>query len=261
MKPPTPKELQAEFKQYLFTGENKARLAQWMADSRNIGPLLRLEVYRNAYYSRLQEALAHDFPAVFAVVGEAAFGQLMAGYLREHPSTSPSLRDLGRSLPAWLCCQNEPVLADLADLEWAVLKAFDAADAPLLSAETLEGIPLEHWQWLRFSLHPSVTLLPVEGNAREVWKALRQGRPLPSLQAGTPESLVIWRSARGPAVQSIDSAHYVLLDSLAKGQTFGEGCARLAEFEAHRNIPALAAQGLALALARGWISGLELDGG
>lgn len=260
MKPPTLKNQQAEFKQYLFTGENEAQLAHRVADSRNIAPLLRLEVYRNAYYSRLQGALAHDFPALLAVVGEAAFGRLMAGYLREHPSTSPLLRDVGRSLPAWLRL-HEPVLADLASLEWAVLKAFDAADAPLLSAKALEGIPLEHWQWLHFTLHPSVTLLPVEGNAREVWKALRQGWPLPSLQAGAPESLVIWRSARGPAVQAIDPSHYVLLDSLAKGQNFGEGCARLAELEAHRNVPVLAAQGLALALARGWISDLALEGG
>lgn len=260
MKPPTLKELQAEFKQYLFTGGNEARLAHRVTDSRNIAPLLRLEVYRNAYYSRLQGALAHDFPALFAVVGDAAFGRLMAGYLREHPSTSPSLRDLGRSLPVWLS-RNEPALADLAGLEWAILKAFDAADAPLMSAEALKGIPLEHWRWLRFSLHPSVTLLPVEGSAREVWTSLRQGRLLPALRMDNPKYLAVWRSARGPAVQSIDPAHYVLLDSLAKGQTFGEGCARLAELEAHRNVPALAAQGLALALARGWILGLALAGG
>lgn len=260
MTSPTLEALQAEFKEYLFTGANEARLACRVADHRGLAPTVRLDVYRNAYHRRLQEALAHDFPALFAVVGEAAFGRLAAGYLREYPSTSPSLRDLGRYLAIWLR-QNEPVLADLADLEWAVLGAFDAADAPLLAAEALDGIPPTHWQWLRFTLHPSVTLFEATTNACEVWTAFRQGTPLPVLKADTPECLVIWRVARGPAVQAIDTAHYVLLDSLAKGEPFGQSCARLAELEGHRDAAHLAAQGLALALAAGWIGGLDRKGG
>lgn len=261
MTSPTLEALQAEFKEYLFTGENEARLAHRVADHRGLAPTVRLDVYRNAYHRRLQEALAHDFPAVFAVVGEAAFGRLMAGYLREHPSTSPSLRELGRDLASWLQRKDGSALAELARLEWAVLDAFDAGDAPLLAAEALNGIPPAHWQWLRFTLHPSVTLFEATTNAREVWTACRQGTPLPVLKAGTPEYLVIWRAALGPAVQAIDTAHYVLLDRLAKDEPFGQSCARLAELEAHRDAAYLAAQGLALALAAGWIGGLDRKGG
>lgn len=218
-----------------------------------------MAVYRNAYSQRLQKALAHDFPALLAALGDTAFGRLTAEYLREYPSSSPSLRDLGRYLALWLRRRGEPLLAELADLEWAVLHAFDAADAPTLTTQALDGIRSQHWPRLRFILHPAVTLLRVNSNSRAFWAAVRQGGPLPALQARAPECLVVWRASKGPAVQAVDPTHYLLLDRLAHGKTFGVGCEALITCEPHRDLPQLAAQALALTLARGWLCALQLE--
>jgi len=58
-------ELQAAFARYLVAGDNEAELAAEVV-SDGVNAAARLEVYRNAFYMRLQDALAHDFPALLA---------------------------------------------------------------------------------------------------------------------------------------------------------------------------------------------------
>lgn len=131
-------EFQGDFAGYLLTGDHEASLAGRIRGTLGISSAQRLDVYRNAYYTRLQEALAHDFPVLLAVAGDRRFGALATAYLADHPSTRPSLRWLGRDLPRWLRHHARgPLLGDVATVEWAVLHAFDAADAPAMPAADL----------------------------------------------------------------------------------------------------------------------------
>jgi hypothetical protein len=246
--------LQSAFKRYLFAGDNEEDLAVQVARVGGVPTETRLDVYRNAYYLRLEEALARDFPALRAVVGDEAFGSLAAAYLTANPSTRPSLRFLGRHLPDWLRrAREEPALADLAALEWAVLHAFDAPDAPGLTVAGFEGIPAEQWPGLRLTFHPSVSLLALMTKARENWLAVRRGESLPVLQP-TKEWLVVWRGGSGPQVEAISAACHVLLAALAKGASFASACDALAELAGADEVPRLAAESLHWALARGWLA-------
>jgi len=151
MSPPSLEQWQAQFKRYLFSGANEAQLAQAIADPTGIGEVTRMDIYRNAYYIRLQAALAHDFPVLLTALGDEDFGHQIANYLQACPSTSPSLRNLGQRLPGWFRKSDEQTLRDLAALEWAVLHAFDAAGASPLDADELVTISPEHWHQLRFN--------------------------------------------------------------------------------------------------------------
>src|SRR5271163_1404880 len=62
----------------------------------------RLEIYNRQYWFRVIGAVSEDFPALSAVLGQEKFDSLVLAYLRENPSTSFSLRNLGARLPAWL---------------------------------------------------------------------------------------------------------------------------------------------------------------
>src|SRR5260370_12373051 len=73
--------------------------------------------------------------------GEATFGRFTAGYLRDRPSARPSLRWLGEGLRNGCARAASRALADLAELEWATLRAFDAEDAAPLTAEAFAAIP------------------------------------------------------------------------------------------------------------------------
>jgi hypothetical protein len=62
----------------------------------------RLEIYNRQYWFRVIGAVSEDFPALAAVLGAKRFDALVLAYLKENPSTSFSLRNLGANLPLWL---------------------------------------------------------------------------------------------------------------------------------------------------------------
>ncbi len=250
--------LQGEFQTFLFSGANEPELLPLIAERNNIPAQLRLDVYRNAYYIRLQEAIAHDFPTLLAVAGDEHFAELTARYIKAYPSTSPSLRDFGKALPRWLLDEGEPTLAEVAAVEWAVIEAFDAANSDSLNAELLAEISPTEWVTLRFDFHPSVTLLELTCNARECWSAVRDESDAntntkPALFENITEQLVIWRAAKGPAVQAIDTTLWHILAHLKTGAQFGECCLELSTLTSTEQAPEQAARALALACNAGWI--------
>jgi hypothetical protein len=244
-------ELQTAFAHYLVAGDGEAELAGQIV-SDGIDAAARLEVYRNAFYIRLQDALAHDFPALLASAGETTFGRLTAGYVRDRPSARPSLRWLGEGLAEWLRARGEPAMADLAELEWAALRAFDAEDAAPLTAQAFAAIPPERWPELRLELHPSASLLAAGANVREVWLAVRGGRPPPVLLPAR-ERLVIWRANGAARVEGIAEDWHRLLALVARDATLAAACEELAESIDAGRVPGVVAECLHHAAALGWL--------
>jgi hypothetical protein len=112
--------------------------ASFIAPNTRLTAFERLEIYNRQYWYRVLGALAEDFPALRAVVGNSKFDALSIAYLAEHPSRSFTLRNLGSKLPAWVAAHPEHtgrrhrLAVDMAKLEWAFVEAFDAAElAPL----------------------------------------------------------------------------------------------------------------------------------
>jgi len=245
---------QAEFKHFLFSGSNETQLKTLISSTNNIDNGLRLDVYRNAYYIRLEEALAHDFPAVLAVAGDKSFGEIAVSYLHDYPSTSPSLRDLGRYLSVWMQRHGKTALSEIAEMEWSVLNAFDAADASPIKADCIAKVPTEQWHALCLEFHPSVNFLQVSCNARDIWAMVRNEKTsVLHIDEKVNEYLVIWRAAKGPSVQAVDDVTYRVMRNLKTGQSFGDCCLDLINHYPEEQVPHLAAKGLALALNSGWI--------
>ena len=249
-------EWQATFTDYLQNGSGEAALSAQIT-AQHIAAEVRLDVYRNAYYTRLEEALAHDFPALLAALGDHDFGRLMAEYLRAHPSTSPTLRDLGHALPLWLRAQGKAEHADLAALEWAVLNAFDAADVQLLDQASLEKLAPEDWETLRVRLHPSVTLLALNSNAVDVWQGKLAGLFQTTLAPSGMNWLVVGRSAQGPVLVTITEIQHVVLACLQRGEMVATVCAEIIAYAMVQKIPQLVAETLARAVASGWVCAMD----
>jgi hypothetical protein len=243
---------QDAFTAYLQDGTGEAGLCARIG-ARNIAPELRLDVYRNAYYTRLEQALAHDFPVLLALLGDHDFGRWMADYLRAHPSTSPTLRDLGHALPAWLRAKGKAEHADLAGVEWAVLNACDAADAPLLDQAALAQILPAHWASLRVHLHPSLTLLALDSNAAAFWLAQRAPAAHLALAPSAWNWLAVARGAHGPALINLTEAQHAVLAHLQHGENVAAVCAAITGLATPREIPTQVAETLARAAASGWV--------
>ena len=139
----------------------------------------RLEIYNRQYWFRIIEAVSEDFPALQAVLGPDRFDTLIRAYLKEHPSTSWTLRDLGASLPAFLGDHREfagrqrGLAVDVARLEWAYVEAYDGSRLPPLTAEDMQAACSD----LRLSLQPHLRLLALHYPADEVVLAVRKDTP------------------------------------------------------------------------------------
>ncbi|HEY4341335.1 MAG TPA: DNA-binding domain-containing protein [Steroidobacteraceae bacterium] len=193
---------------------------------------MRLSVYTDAYVARLIEVLAETFPAVHAVLGQGQFGRLAGEFVRQHPSRFRSARAYGGQLSQWLATRlrgpRARGIADLAQFEWAVAAAFDAADEEALSAAGLAGLAPSLWPQLRFAFSPTLQRLSVTSNCVPWWAFACAGQSRPSRWrlTGTQQWLV-WRQELSVFYRRLSAAESRAVDAGRAGATFGQLCEEL----------------------------------
>lgn len=215
---------QAEFREYLYSGRHEHKLASRVRNTSEISAEMRLEVYRNDYFVRLEQSLAHDFPITEKILGQAQFAKHAGNYVLQHPSESPTLRDLGRHLEGWLRKSGLPVLADLAALEWAVLYAFDGPDHTPVTNQQMNRLVPEEWPSASVELAPTLTLIQLGSNAEKVWSKSAENI---QLEPAAPCAAAVWRGPRGPVVSSVDAAFYHVFKALKNEADAASACDRL----------------------------------
>ena len=191
----------------------------------------RLDVYANMYFFRIRDCLKDDFAAVAAVVGEAAFHNLITDYLLVHPSSHFSLHYVGQHLPRFVAthaiAKTWPYLPDLAALEWSIMEAFDAPDAEPITAASLATIPAERWATLRFAVTPSLRMLRLDWPVHEVWARTQRGEDAGEVRA-TPTVIRVWRQNLRVFHRAIDVTESAALGAVTNGATFAETCESIA---------------------------------
>jgi hypothetical protein len=139
----------------------------------------RLEIYNRQYWFRLIGAVSEDYPALNAVLGQERCDALILAYLKENPSTSFTLRDLGAKLPSWLAKHSEfagprhELAVDVAGLEWAYIEAFDSPALPPLDPADFSHLSPTS----TLALQPHLQLLALRYAVDEVVLAVHQNRP------------------------------------------------------------------------------------
>jgi len=228
----------------------------------------RLAVYTYAWLARLKSALADDFPALAQALGEPAWGALVRAYLQARPPSRPSLRDAGASLPEFLAAdpaaaearRRAPFAPDLARFEWALVEAFDAADAPALARDALAGVAPERWAELRFAFPPALALLALAWPAERLRAAHDRGEEPPALPSEPePTQVCVWRADERVFYRALDPLEAEALARARGGASFGELCEALADRIGEAEAPAHAAALLARWQSDGWLAGLAGD--
>ncbi len=148
-----------------------------IADGSRLGSFARVSVYSNAYFLRLREVLAQDFPETGRALGEDRFDRIAREYLRQFPSENPSVRNLGRSMADFLDGRSDvpPYLGDLARLEWLLSAAFDSADSAAIGVSDLRAIEPQRWPHLRFRPTPALALMRAKWPVHELWSGASSG--------------------------------------------------------------------------------------
>ncbi len=144
--------------------DSKSETADFIKPNDRLSSLERLEIYNRQYWYRILDSFYDDFPGLAAILGERAFDRLAEAYLKECPSQSFTLRDLGGRLQEWLV--SNPAFAgrkldlalDMVRLEWAHIVAFDGPFEKVLEPEDL----LELGPEFRAGVQPYVSLLQLQ---------------------------------------------------------------------------------------------------
>lgn len=122
----------------------------------------RMEIYNRQYWFRVLSGFAEDFPGLRAVLGTRAFDKVAQAYLKDCPSTSFTMRNIGSQLEPWLkkhpkfAGPRQQLALDMVRLEWAEIEAFDGKrEAPLKPEDLAQANPAK----LRLRLQPYLSLL------------------------------------------------------------------------------------------------------
>lgn len=177
--------------------------------SPTLGPAECLELYHRQYWFRLLGSIEEDFPGLIRFLGEARFWEIIEAYLLDRPSSSFTLRHLGRGLPDFLdAAVDSPTenrrAVSIARLETAVMEAFEAASLPVPAPEEVASGS--------FGLQPHVILLALRANASE-WL---EDESVPWRDDGERAFYAaVWRTPRGGVVHApLDAGSFRMLSRL-----------------------------------------------
>ena len=218
----------------------------------------RLEIYANAFFFRIHDALLEDHGALAMSLGEELFHDLVTAYLLVHPPRHPSLAHAGDALPDYLAeapsaepFRNAcPWAADLARFENARLAAFHAADAEPLPRTALETLAPEAWESLALDFVPALEWVECDWPVHRLLRALDAGDPLPEI-APFAVKLLVWRFEERVYYRTVAEDEAAVLAAARDGERFGRLCQRTAERVGEDAAPARAAS---------WLSQWQAEG-
>ncbi len=254
------RQLQRELQTHVLGGPDT--IADAIVDAPPLPIRERLGIYRNAHRVRLIEALDDTYPVLHAVLGDEVFVALGGEFVAAHPSIHRSIRWYGSELAQFLCRQppyaGQPILAELAQLEWTLAEVFDSADAQSVPRAALSATDAAAWSRLRFEFHPSLRRLAFQWNTAAVWQAMSRGDGPPDPAcAQQPAPWLLWRQNLQNYFRSMPADEAAALDSALRGRDFGGLCETLAEHLPVDEIPLRAASLLGAWADSGIIAGIN----
>jgi hypothetical protein len=200
-----------------------------------LSSLERLEIYSRSYWYRVLDSLVEDFPGVRAIVGVNNFHSITRDYLTENPSESYTLRNLGSGFLNWLQRNpgriqlHEPLVLDMARLEWAHIEAFDAAQRPTVTPEGWaragEDAELKLQPYIRL-VHAQFAvddlLLDIR-NVQDSNQKIASWRRKQLAKIAPQESfIVVHRVDYSVCYRRVDREPFRLLEALQSGASLGE---------------------------------------
>jgi hypothetical protein len=193
-------------------------------------PAGQLDIYREQFFLRHLDALRDDFGAIRYAIGDDTFDKLGEAYLQAFPPRSFTLRDLGSDLARFVSetapWASDPLVAELARIEWAFVEAFDAPDVPALDLAAVASIAEDAWSSAQIVLAPTVRRLALDHPVHDFRLAVRRGES-PSRPEPSPCWVIVFRGPELLQCLDVERDAFALLEELARGAPLGDACERV----------------------------------
>lgn len=203
-----------------------APLADSIAEN-GLTALRRVAIYRHGYRARLVECLADDYPAVQHLLGPVPFEELCHDYIRDVPP-GVSLNHYGARFADYCrehAPRHAPFAAELAELEWALVKAVHQSDARRLTPAELVALTPADWESASLVPSPTLTLLVTRYPVNAYLQAFRDDRapappsPLSSWVVVCRNGTDVWRIELPPPIGDLFAR---LVSGAALGPTLAD---------------------------------------
>lgn len=234
MKAPSDTGREAERQQRLLAAlwrrQDDAALAPWTRDD---APRAQqgLAAYRGNAAAIAARALAAAYPTVQQLIGEGAFELLARALWHRHPPQRGDLAYWGDELADFIAADaqlaDEPYLADVARVDWAVHRLEHAADVPAVP-EGLERLAGDDPAGLRLQLQPGASLQRSAWPVASIWLAHRRSDAQrfdavrAAFAARSGEAVWIWRDGWRATVQAINAADADFTAAVLRGASLAE---------------------------------------
>ena len=183
---------------------------------------LRFAVYRNNVHVGLVGVLAARFPVCRQLVGAAFFTAMARLYVADHKPASPVMMLYGDDFPAFIAgfapADPVPYLADMARLEAAWTRAYNAADIEPLAIASLAGRDPQALLEAAPPAHPAAGLVVSRFPIGSIWSAHQA--PGVRVDPG-PQSVLLTRPQAQVRVTVIPPADAQFLGALLVGTPIG----------------------------------------
>jgi hypothetical protein len=198
----------------------------WIQTDEKSSREARLSVYSTSYLVRIVEVLESDFKGVHSVLGDEAFVQMTADYLKAYPSRFPNIGEIARNLSLFLesysATQGKLFLPALASLEWTINESFWANDLSPLDFSKLEDLSEDQWSKACFKLDSSVKLIESSWPVFDIWKSA-EFKDYP--KSPDVEYLLVYRDAEAEVqVNRLTSLSFDALQKIKGGMSLGMLC-------------------------------------
>lgn len=193
--------------------------------SKTLSSFERLDIYREMYLLRMEEALSTDYPGLKHFLGDEEFLRMVARYVEVYPSRSYTLNRLGDHLPGFVATISDlpkrDFCQDLARLEFALTGVFDAGETPPLTPEAVRAVPQEAWETARLKQIEAFSLLEFDYPVSRYLGFVDEENPAPRL-ARKKTWVVAYRRNYHVHRMDLTEPGFSLLSALASGETVGD---------------------------------------
>lgn len=216
-------EIQRDFAGWLT--DQPTAMSAWVEDAASPG----LAVYHNTYRVQLTECLHDMFEKTALWLGDEAFVAAARAHIESTPPHGWTLGVYGDGFDRTLArlYPDDPEVAELAWLDWALSRAFEGEDAVPVVPETLEMVD---WDRAVLTLVPTLRTGPATTNAGAIWSALAsEGDPPMAASLSEPATMLVWRQGFTPCFRTIEMVETEALAHALAGVSFSAMCAKLVE--------------------------------
>lgn len=226
------RELERQFFDGLFGSSAAPSILHSIDESGGRSAKDAFAVYRGSVYGSLTAALAAIYPVCRKLVGQRFFDAMADRFITTTRSQSPDLTDYGDNLADFIAAfapaASLPYLADVARLEWAWHRAFNATDAPRLNVPALGEVDEAQREQIVFSLPEGSALVESAYPIHRIWEVNQDdfdGEASVELEEGGIK-LLVWRQELDMQVDVIDAPEWFILSGINDAMMFGELCSR-----------------------------------